>query len=136
VRQIARYLIFPSNKLAGPFTGLIRATCPPSNWPQYGEKFLKRIIFFRISPFLSASIQKVFAIDPMPGSTYLNAEHIVILMQENRSFDHTFGKLRGVRGFNDPRAMTLPNGKHIAVEPKCCGCPTRRSICQLGSRSH
>ena len=27
-------------------------------------------------------------------------------MQENRSFDHAFGTLRGVRGFNDPRAIT------------------------------
>lgn len=49
------------------------------------------------------------AIDPAPGSTYLDAEHIVILMQENRSFDHMYGTLKGVRGYNDPRAITLPN---------------------------
>ena len=30
--------------------------------------------------------------------------HIVILMQENRSFDHYFGTLSGVRGFSDPHA--------------------------------
>ncbi len=58
---------------------------------------------------LPASIAKALAIDPAPGSTYLDAEHIVLLMQENRSFDHTFGTLQGVRGFNDPRAITLPN---------------------------
>jgi phospholipase C len=58
---------------------------------------------------LPASIQKAMAIDPAPGSTYLDAEHVVILMQENRSFDHMFGTLRGVRGYNDPRAITLPN---------------------------
>jgi len=51
------------------------------------------------------------AIDPEPGSTYLDAEHVVILMQENRSFDHAFGTLSGVRGFNDPRIFTLPNKK-------------------------
>jgi phospholipase C len=28
-------------------------------------------------------------------------EHVVFLMQENRSFDHYFGTLRGVRGFDD-----------------------------------
>jgi phospholipase C len=28
-------------------------------------------------------------------------EHVVILMQENRSFDHYFGTLSGVRGFSD-----------------------------------
>ncbi|SEW17037.1 phospholipase C [Chitinophaga sp. YR573] len=58
---------------------------------------------------LPASIQKALAIDPAPGSTFLDAEHIVLLMQENRSFDHCYGTLKGVRGFNDPRAITLPN---------------------------
>lgn len=31
-----------------------------------------------------------------------DVEHVVILMQENRSFDHYFGTLSGVRGFSDP----------------------------------
>src|SRR4051794_11192102 len=53
------------------------------------------------------SIRRAMAIDPAPGSSFLDAEHVVILMQENRSFDHTYGTLRGVRGFNDPRAITL-----------------------------
>ena len=30
-------------------------------------------------------------------------EHVVIVMQENRSFDHYFGSYRGVRGFDDRR---------------------------------
>src|SRR5471030_2730851 len=34
-------------------------------------------------------------------------DHFIILMQENRSFDHYFGTLRGVRGFDDANA--LPN---------------------------
>ncbi|MCG7859274.1 twin-arginine translocation signal domain-containing protein, partial [Flavihumibacter sediminis] len=55
-----------------------------------------------IANSLPASIQKAFAINPAPGSTYLDAEHIVFLMQENRSFDHCYGTLQGVRGFNDP----------------------------------
>ena len=58
---------------------------------------------------LPASIQKALAINPDIGSTYLDAEHIVFLMQENRSFDHTYGTLQGVRGFNDPHAIRLPN---------------------------
>lgn len=58
---------------------------------------------------LPASIAKALAIDPAPGSTFLDAEHIVFLMQENRSFDHTYGTLQGVRGFNDPRAINLPD---------------------------
>jgi len=62
---------------------------------------------------LPESIQRALAIDPEHGSTYLDAEHIVILMQENRSFDHAFGALQGVRGFNDPRAISLPNGHSV-----------------------
>lgn len=58
---------------------------------------------------LPGSIQAALAIEPAPGSTFYDAEHIVLLMQENRSFDHSFGTLKGVRGFNDPRAIQLPN---------------------------
>jgi phospholipase C len=39
--------------------------------------------------------------------TIKDVEHIVILMQENRPFDHHFGTLQGVRGFNDPRAAKI-----------------------------
>jgi phospholipase C len=31
-----------------------------------------------------------------------DVQHVVFLMQENRSFDHYFGTMRGVRGFADP----------------------------------
>src|ERR1700761_4856126 len=77
------------------------------------KDFLKKAVLLSatagVSQFLPGSIQKAFAINPEPGSTYLDAEHVVLLMQENRSFDHTFGTLQGVRGFNDPRAIRLPN---------------------------
>ncbi len=62
------------------------------------------------------SIQKAMAINAAPGSTYKDAAHIVFLMQENRSFDHMFGKLKGVRGFNDPRAKTLPNQNKVWLQ--------------------
>ncbi len=58
---------------------------------------------------LPASIDKAFAIAPDPGTTFYDAEHVVMLMQENRSFDHCFGTLKGVRGFNDPLAIALPD---------------------------
>jgi len=81
------------------------------------REFLKKTILLSgaigFSQVVPASIRKAFAIDPTPGSTFLDAEHIVILMQENRSFDHAFGTLRGVRGFNDPRAISLPDGKPV-----------------------
>ena len=63
-----------------------------------------------------ASIQRAMAINAPAGSTYLDAEHIVILMQENRSFDHCFGTLKGVRGYNDPRAIDLPNGNPVWLQ--------------------
>jgi phospholipase C len=65
---------------------------------------------------IPASIQKALAINPSPGSTWMDAEHIVILMKENRSFDHCFGTLKGVRGFNDPRVIQLPNGNPVWLQ--------------------
>ena len=70
---------------------------------------------------LPAAIQRAFAIDPEPGTTFLDAEHIVILMQENRSFDHAYGTLQGVRGFNDPRALNLPNGNPVWLQTNARG---------------
>ncbi len=66
---------------------------------------------------LPESIRRALAIDPVKGSTFLDAEHVVILMQENRSFDHAFGAMRGVRGFNDPRAITIPGGFPVWAQP-------------------
>ncbi|MFH9615899.1 phosphocholine-specific phospholipase C [Streptomyces pratensis] len=43
--------------------------------------------------------------------------HVVILMQENRSFDHYFGMLRGVRGFGDRNAVELPSGRPVFEQP-------------------
>jgi len=45
--------------------------------------------------------------------TLRDVEHIVVLMQENRSFDHYYGTLRGVRGFGDPHPVTLPSGRSV-----------------------
>ncbi|MED5618177.1 phosphocholine-specific phospholipase C [Ideonella sp. BN130291] len=53
--------------------------------------------------------------------TIKDVQHIVILTQENRSFDHYFGTLRGVRGFADPRAVTLPSGKPVWCQPDGTG---------------
>jgi phospholipase C len=70
---------------------------------------------------LPPSIQKALAIDPKLGSTWTDAEHIVLLMQENRSFDHCYGTLRGVRGFNDPRAIDLPNQNRVWLQTNEAG---------------
>ena len=49
--------------------------------------------------------------------TIRDVEHVVIFMQENRSFDHYFGTLSGVRGFADRRPWTLPNGDPVWRQP-------------------
>ncbi|WP_329568616.1 phosphocholine-specific phospholipase C [Kitasatospora sp. NBC_01266] len=46
-----------------------------------------------------------------------DVKHVVILMQENRSFDHYFGTLNGVRGFADKQALTFPNGDSVFRQP-------------------
>jgi len=56
--------------------------------------------------------------------TIRDVEHVVILMQENRGFDHYFGTLRGVRGFGDPRPIDLPSGQPVWKQPTKDGVST------------
>lgn len=59
-------------------------------------------------------IRRALAVEPSQRTGTLNdVEHVVILMQENRSFDHYFGTLRGVRGFGDRFPIPLANGKPV-----------------------
>jgi phospholipase C len=44
-------------------------------------------------------------------------EHIVVFMQENRSFDTYFGTLSGVRGFGDRHALRLLTGRSVFHQP-------------------
>ncbi|MGO9586868.1 MAG: phosphocholine-specific phospholipase C [Limisphaerales bacterium] len=50
--------------------------------------------------------------------TIQDVQHVVILMQENRSFDHYFGSLRGVRGFNDHSTLLFQNGLNAFYQPQ------------------
>jgi len=70
---------------------------------------------------LPDSIQRAISIDPAVGSTFYDAEHVVILMQENRSFDHCYGTLQGVRGFSDPRAITQPDNNLVWLQKNAKG---------------
>jgi phospholipase C len=71
---------------------------------------------------LSGSITRAAAIPAgRRTGTIKDVEHIVVLMQENRSFDHYFGSLRGVRGFGDPRPVALPGGKPVWYQPDGSG---------------
>jgi phospholipase C len=63
---------------------------------------------------LSSSVARAAAISPAVRTRSIkDVEHIVVLMQENRSFDHYFGSLRGVRGFGDPHPALQPGGQTI-----------------------
>ena len=50
--------------------------------------------------------------------TIADVRHVVIFMQENRSFDHYFGSLAGVCGFNDRNALLFQNGKTDFYQPQ------------------
>jgi phospholipase C len=66
---------------------------------------------------LPPNIRKALAA-PFPRNGQLqDIQHVVLLMQENRSFDHYFGTLRGVRGFDDPTVARLPNGRPVWFQP-------------------
>ena len=49
--------------------------------------------------------------------TINDVKHVIIFMQENRSFDHFFGTLQGVRGFADRAGITLPGGYSVFDQP-------------------
>lgn len=63
------------------------------------------------------NVQKLMAQAPKHTGSIKDVKHVVMLMQENRSFDHYFGTLSGVRGFDDPRALTLAHGKSVFHQP-------------------
>ncbi|SFN71871.1 phosphocholine-specific phospholipase C [Sphingomonas sp. OK281] len=57
-----------------------------------------------------AAIARAAAIAPdVKTGSIMDVEHVVILMQENRGFDHYFGSLRGVRGFADRLPIPVPS---------------------------
>ncbi|MCU1226248.1 MAG: phospholipase phosphocholine-specific [Edaphobacter sp.] len=80
--------------------------------------FLQLLSASALTASFPASIAKALDIPANNRTSSINdVEHIVIMMQENRSFDHYFGSLRGVRGFGDPRAVTLPSGNPVWHQP-------------------
>jgi len=55
------------------------------------------------------------AATPCAGASLKDIEHFVILIQENRSFDHYFGTYRGVTGFADPNVLRLRDGSGLTI---------------------
>jgi phospholipase C len=66
---------------------------------------------------LPPNVRKALA-SPAPARGRLqDIEHVVLLMQENRSFGHYYGTLSGVRGFSDPHPLRLPDGRPVFYQP-------------------
>jgi phospholipase C len=82
----------------------------------------RRILQLASAAALSPVIARALALPDRRGTgTLRDLEHVVILMQENRSFDHYFGTLRGVRGFSDPRPLVRPGGASAFQQPRAAG---------------
>ncbi|MFJ6453555.1 phosphocholine-specific phospholipase C [Paenarthrobacter sp. NPDC091669] len=69
---------------------------------------------------LPPSVQAAMA-KPVPPGSLQSIKHVIVLMQENRSFDHYFGSLRGVRGYGDKAVSRLRNGKSMFEQPRATG---------------
>ncbi len=69
------------------------------------------------SALMPPNVRRLLAQAPSGSASLKNIKHVVLLMQENRSFDHYFGTLAGVRGFADPSALTLASGKSVFYQP-------------------
>jgi phospholipase C len=63
------------------------------------------------------NVRRVLAQDLPREGSLRDIKHVVLLMQENRSFDHYFGTMAGVRGFDDPAALKLSNGRSVFHQP-------------------
>jgi phospholipase C len=63
------------------------------------------------------NLRRVLAEQPHAAGSLKDIKHVVLLMQENRSFDHYFGTMAGVRGFADENVLKLPGGKSVLYQP-------------------
>ena len=68
------------------------------------------------STILPPNVRRALTAAPLMGALK-DVKHVVLLMQENRSFDHYFGTMAGVRGFDDANALRLESGKSVFHQP-------------------
>jgi phospholipase C len=69
------------------------------------------------SSLMPPNVRRMLARQAAATSSLRDVKHVVMLMQENRSFDHYFGTMAGVRGFDDSEALKLPGGRSIFYQP-------------------
>ncbi|MGW4244368.1 alkaline phosphatase family protein, partial [Nocardia sp. NPDC004722] len=74
-----------------------------------------------IASWASPIIDRAYAADPAGMGGLGDIEHFVLLMQENRSFDHYFGTYSGARGFGDPSPAWQQYGYAPGIGPTSDG---------------
>ncbi len=98
----------------------------PADQPNPAELLTRRRLLKRMGGFAAAAaaqswmplhVRRALAQGPPKQGSLSDIKHVVLLMQENRSFDHYFGTLAGVRGFNDPEVMKLSNDRSAFFQP-------------------
>ena len=76
---------------------------------------------------LPVNVQRAMAASTA-ASTLSAVKHVVILMQENRSFDHYFGTLAGVRGYADTSVLRFPGSSTVWNQSTKGSSPKKGSI--------
>ena len=87
------------------------------------REFIKALLAGGGAAALYPSLARAFDIPAHNRTgTIQDVEHVVILTQENRAFDHYFGAMNGVRGFGDRFVIPAPDagprqGRTVFVQP-------------------
>ena len=82
----------------------------------------RKLLAFGSALTLAPAIARAAGIEAtVRTGTLRDVEHVVILMQENRSFDHYFGTLNGVRGFADRFPIPVDGGPSRTVWTQSAG---------------
>lgn len=88
-----------------------------ANTPPMSTLSRSNFLTIAASAVLAPTVEWVRPAFAQTLSTLSDVDHIIILLQENRSFDHYFGTLAGVRGFGDTLALRLPDGRPVFYQP-------------------
>ena len=79
---------------------------------QSRRRFLATSAAAATSGLLPLGLRQALAATPS-GTSLSSVKHVVVFMQENRSFDHYYGTLQGARGYADPAALVMTNGHSV-----------------------
>ena len=100
-----------------PATAMQTPSSPKPTRRQLLNGSLRLAVAAAASGLMPPNVQRMLAQTPNRRGSLRDIKHVVMLMQENRSFDHYFGTLAGVRGFDDPQALRLPDGRSVFYQP-------------------